>query len=951
MKSRPNGKGTVGARHAVSLPSGGGPRSPGIGETGDCRRLGAVAHADRGSRASHRLRAAIPVAFLFSGVSALFYQVIWLRQLSTVFGNTTVAISVTLAAFMTGLAVGSYALGRLGDRGARPFRIYAWLEIGIGLYGLASLSLLRAVHAGYITLAGHLPFDSFWLVSFQFGATFLALVIPTALMGGTLPVASKGYVRQLEAVGRDVGRLYGINTLGAAIGVLLVGFFLLPALGLQVSVILAACINLVIGIAVLALDAGAKSAEHGTGAKRTVTGAPQAGSDLGGDAVAPSFSRAQLGIVIVGFAASGFSGLALEVAWTRALSLYTGSSVYAFSAILLSVLVGIAVGSLEVARIAGRRRITIDWFAGAQIGASVSTLALVLAYNSLCFVFLNVVARFASSYAMVLALEVAIILGCLLLPTVFSGATLPILSRVYVRQSATLSRGIGSLYAANTLGCILGAFAAGFVLVPAIGLRGTVLLCAAFYMVTAAAVLFSQRGARQHIAVISLGVLALAVILMPRWRPDLMSSGFFRNFYGDAKTAREYVEKERTVMFHREGSLATVAVVRSGEARSLVINGKVDASDVPEEMDTQTLLAHLPMLLARRTDNALVVGLGSGTTAGAAALYPVRRIDCIEIEPTVVAAARYFRHINRNVFADPRFHLVFADARNYLAATRRTYDVMICEPSNPWVAGVASLFTVEHFRALRSRLADDGVICQWLQLYEMSPHDMASVVATFVKVFPDATLWWTSRTHVDVALIAQKHPWKAELSRIAGRAAEYPKVAKDLRLAQCPRPITVLSLLALGPEDLRRLGRSGQLNTDDLPELEFSAPRNLYRDTAPEENQVALGTCKAQPLADVVNLGAAGRDVDMRVALAESFAERHPGVHEKPLYLDWVREQLQAAVALAPRRADLYERLARADIALRDLPAARAHLGMSLRLAPNRPSARDLLTDLLRLAK
>lgn len=943
MKSRTNGEDRIGAGHvaAASLFSGG-----------------------------RALRAAIPVTFLFSGVSALFYQVIWLRQLSTVFGNTTLAISVTLTAFMTGLAVGSYALGRLGDRAARPFRAYAWLEIGIGLYGLASLKLLHAVHAGYVALAAHLPFDSFWLVSFQFWASFLALVIPTALMGGTLPVASKGYVRQLDAVGRDVGRLYGINTLGAALGVLSVGFFLLPVLGLQASVFIAACINLLVGIAVLGLDAAAKPDAPSAAA----IASPRVRSDLASEAITPSFPRGQLGIVIVGFAVSGFSGLALEVAWTRALSLYTGSSVYAFSAILLSVLIGIAVGSLEVARIADRHRITLDWFAGAQIGASLSTLALVLGYNSLCFLFLNIVARFAPSYAMVLGLEVVIIVGCLLLPTVFSGATLPILSRVYVRQSATLSRRLGFLYAANTVGCIMGAFAAGFILIPAIGLRGTVLLCAAFYMATAAAVLFSQRGSRRELAVISLAALAVAIIFMPRWRPDLMSSGFFRNFYGDAQTAKRHVLGERKVIFYREGSLATVAVVRwlpptersqqrrrgslppvtpvTGEsARSLIINGKVDASDVPEEMDTQTMLAHLPMLLAPRTADALVVGLGSGTTAGAAALYPVRRIDCIEIEPTVLDAARYFRHINRDVFADPRFHLIFADARNYLAATRRAYDVIICEPSNPWVAGVASLFTVEHFRALRGRLADDGVICQWLQLYEMSPRDMASVVATFVNVFPDATLWWTSRTHVDVALIAQKHPWKADLSRIAARSQAYPRVARDLRLAQCPQPITVLSLLALGPQDLRRLSRYGQLNTDDLPELEFSAPRNLYRDTAPEENQTAFGACKAQPLADIANLGAAGLDVDMRVALAESFAERHPGVHEKPLYLNWVREQLRAAVALAPRRADLYERLTRADVDLRDLAAAQADLARTLTLDPSRPTARELLTNVGRGAR
>ena len=892
----------------------------------------------------HRLALGTRIAFFFSGVSALFYQVIWLRELSTVFGNTTLAISVTLTAFMSGLAIGSYAFGRWGDRMARPLRTYALLELAIGIYGLASLGLLRAVHVGYVGLAHRLPFDSPWLVSFQFWASFLVLVVPTSLMGGTLPVAVKGLVRRIDTVGEEVGKLYGINTFGAATGVLLVGFFLLPVLGLRGSVALAALINLVVGFLILRLDAPVAPAALPSGAP----------SDAGAKAAAiaqpvdgaPSPSPAVIAILVGGFALSGFAGLALEVAWTRALSLYTGSSVYAFSAVLLAILIGIALGSILVARAGHTRPITLAWFAAVQLGAAASTLALVFFYNFLAYGFLDIVARLAGTYSVLLLFEVLVIVGCLIVPTLCSGAAFPILSRIYVRRSDALSRSLGFLYAANTFGCILGAFAAGFLLIPDIGLRATVLLCAGLYTITGAAVLIAERGSRT-LGTFFLVALVAIIFLLPPWRPELMSAGFFRNLI-EPKAAKEYVEQERKILFYREGSLATVAVSQVGSSLSLIINGKVDASNVDEEMDTQTLLAHLPLLFAPRRDSVLVVGLGSGTTSGAAALHPVRSIDCIEIEPVVAQAARYFRSINRNVLSNPRFHLIAADARNYLAATPKRYDVIISEPSNPWVAGVASLFTVEHFQALRDRLAEDGIVCQWIHIYQMSPDDLASIIASFVKVFPDGMLWWVSRNRVDVALIAQKHPWKVDFPRLAQRVRELPEVRADLRRDHLKSPVSVLSYLLLGPEELSRLAATAELNTDDIPRIEFSAPRNMYRAGAAEENYAKLASGRSQPMDDMIDFGAAGRDPKIRAALADAMISGYDSELRPILYLDWIHQELSAAIALAPQRADLHEEIARVELQMGDTASARAHVEKALELQPQRKSARELLTRIER---
>jgi spermidine synthase len=898
------------------------------------------------AKISRHLIRATAAAFFFSGFSALFYQIIWLRKLTTIFGNTTLAISITLAAFMAGLAIGSYAFGRRADRVARPLRLYGWLEIMIGVYCLGSLALLNAVHMSYVSLAHRLAFDSPWLVSFQFWASFLVLVAPTALMGGTLPVAIRGLVRDLEAIGPQVGRLYGINTLGAAVGVLCVGFFLLPVLGLQGSVRLAAAINVAVGLAMLRLDARTARPEAPVRSRDTSRPGPAEGS----------LSRPLLAALAIGFAFSGFSGLALEVVWTRALSLYTGSSVYAFSAILLSVLVGIALGSLLVGRCLGHRQITPAWFAATQLGAGASTLILVLAYNGLAFVFLRLVVSFQKSYPLLLALQVLVIMGCLALPTLLSGAAFPIATRIWVQRSSAVSQGVGSLYAANTVGCIGGALAAGFLLIPRIGLRSTVLLCAGLYVLTGAAVLLGGRGRARLLAGLSLALLTVAVLFLPGWSPELMISQFFRAPAPSAerpasivvKAERALAEGGRKILFYREGSLATVAVYQRLDTRALAVNGKVDASDGAFDMSTQLLLAHLPLLIAPNAKSVLVVGLGSGTTCGAAGLYRVDNIDCVEIEPAVAQAARYFERVNRGVLSDPRFHLIIADARNYLAATRRRYDVITSEPSNPWIAGVASLFTVEHFQALHDSLSDDGVVCQWLQLYSMAPRDIASVISSFVRVFPDATLWWVAWNHADVALIAQKRPWKVDVPRLIARCQQNPQIQEDLRRARFDSPLSLLSYLVFGPADLRRLADIGQLNTDDFPSLEFSTPLSLYRnwEATAEEIMLFLASWKSEPLEDIVDLGPAGRIAENRVSLADSFLNHHPPVVRRAMYLPWTRAELAAAVALAPERADLYEKLARIELEIGDVSSARLHLQTALAHAPKRKSARDLLATL-----
>jgi len=873
-----------------------------------------------------RLLITVKLAFFLSGMAALFYQLIWVRLLSTFFGNTTLALAVCLSAFMSGLALGSYAFGRWAVGRPSPFRLYAALEIAIGLYGVLSPELIRLVRAAYLSLAAGRPLDSPALVGFEFVSCFLVLLLPTALMGGTLPVLSRGVVRRLEETGRDIAWLYGINTVGAAAGALLVGFFLLPTVGLHASLLLAAGLNLLAGLAVLLRQPGGEAATQPPPAEP----APAEASSV---PPAPLVPR----LLLIGFGLSGFAGLALEVAWGRALCLYTGSSIYAFSAVLFSVLVGLALGSLAVARLAARRPITLSWFAEIEMLAGLTTVLLALGYNYLPVVFYFLVSRFQHTYPLLLSLQVAVILLYLLPPTLLAGASFPVVARLWVRDSATLSRGIGALYAANTGGCLLGAALTGFLLIPRLGLHTTVLLCAGLYVLVGVAVLLAGRTHRPALGVAVLAVFLVAAGALPDWRHDLMSLGLF---HGTETTDILNTEWFKMV-YYREGSTCTVAVAdvapepgTTEPVRVLKVNGKVDASTNPADTGTQEMSAHLPLLLADRTDSALVVGLGCGATAGAALLHPVSRIDCVEIEPAVAEGARYFANLNHGVLTNHRFHLVLADGRNYLAATGRRYDVITSEPSNPWVAGVASLFTVEHFQACRDALAEDGLVCQWLHLYSMHPEDVASIIGSFVKVFPNATLWGADESGSDAMLIARKHPWKVDYPALEARLRARPEVAASLRRAGLPDGLQVLASLLRGPEELRRLTRNARLNTDDLPRLEFRAPRYLYWEDTYSANFRFLSRVSPQPLDTFVTFGPP-RDARTRELLADRFLTRFDtGSKDIPVpSFPWARAELTAAVALEPTRPSLYQKLARVEEVMGDHAAAARHARRAAELA------------------
>lgn len=853
-------------------------------------------------REIRQILTAVLACFLASGAVGLVYEVLWIRMLGLIFGHTVFAITTVLATFMGGLALGSYLFGRIADRSHRLLAFYGLLEIGIGLYCLLLPWLLGL--AARLYLAASRSLDPSYLVFslIQFGLVALLLLPPTCLMGATLPVLVRFFVREEAALGRQVGLLYSVNTLGAVLGTALAGYVLVPTLGIRTSLQLAVVSNLGLGVLVLVFDRHLR--------RLGLASSPPA--DLPAAKPEPLASGWSGWAVLAGFAVSGAASMVYEVTWSRALTLVIGSSTYAFTAMLIAFLCGIAGGSWAFAALVGRRALAPSAFGLLQLGIGLSALALVPAFARMPGWFLGLF-QFSQAPWFIQAVQMVLSFTAMLLPTLLIGATFPCVVRVLAQGLGRVGSVTGRIYAVNTLGAILGAVFAGFLAVPLLGVQWTMRVGIWMNLGVAALVLLGAPPARRLLR----GVLATAVALgaaatavLPFWDPAVMSSGvaIYGQRYlpllrlGDlARTAWR-----PDVLYYRDGISATVSVHRNGPDVYLRVNGKTDAGNA-SDMHTQLFSGHLPMLLHPAPKRVLIIGLGSGVTAGAVAQYPVERIDIIEIEGAVVEASRFFARENRNVLADPRVRLIVADGRNFLQSTATRYDAIISEPSNPWIRGLASLFTTEFFALAQSRLAPEGVMVQWIQGYGIAPDDLRMVAATFRTAFPHASLWSTRGG--DNLLVGTPGRLQIPLARIAAQAAGSSGLRDDLRRVGLESAPGLLADFVLGEDELARYAAGTGVNTDDRLPLEFSAPKNLYEVQTAEVNDRILRSYRRAPLpplpaADLPALDSPeGRHALGKALLSKGLAAEADAQFARAVELDprHIPSQLERAALLLDR--------------------------------------------------
>jgi spermidine synthase len=881
----------------------------------------------------------IYVLFFLSGAAALMYQVVWVRSLTLVFGGSHLAVTAVLSIFMAGLALGGYAFGRRADRARRPLRLYGLLELGVAAFALVFAGLMKVYPAIYIALAGGRDADTFYLTFVRLLFAAVALIVPTTLMGGTLPVISRVVSRQPETLRRHLSFLYGVNTLGAVLGAGLAGFVLLRLYSVSATLLVAVAVNALIGLVCLALpEAGAAAVPEG--AARAV---PAERSSPEGEARGESLASADLlplRLVLWGIGVSGFCALGYEVLWTRVLTIAVGASVYGFTIILVAFLTGIALGSAAYGALVRARRgaspgprQVAAWFGATQVIIGVTALLATVYLRDIPTNTVRLQNYFLGAGAVSFSARVwaNFLLAVLYMavPALFMGAAFPIAGEALALRRRAVGRAVGDVLGTNTVGAILGASVSGLLMIRWFGIEASLEMLTALNAGLGLVVLASLRKPRwltAGAALLTLG--AVAGLSADPGAARLWDRKYFAIFRSNQPEAfatpamvREAVENT-DVLYYAEGVESIVSVIRvKGGQQAFITNGRVEASSHLQAQQVQYTLGYLPALLARNPKDVLVVGLGSGMTAGATAVVPsVEHVTIAEIEPKVLGVARTFAAYNHGVLDNPKVRVVINDGRNFLMTTQQQFDVITADPIHPWFQGAGYLYASEYFALAAAHLRPGGVIAQWLPIYELTPRDLASVVRTFQRHFPHTMMWLE---HYDAVIVGSATPFRIDEAELDRRIAD-PVIADDLRRVDMGSATDLLSYFVMGTEGMQRFGRDGVLNTDDRLYLEFSAPFSIATPAVMALNVNAIAALRGsilpclKPEADLAAQRerwtaqlAAGRQGDRALAMFLAGEARDPQFEpmmrrlnlEYPWYAPgkFLWTQYQDAMALEPR--------------------------------------------------
>jgi spermidine synthase len=757
--------------------------------------------------------------FFVSGASALIYEVVWSRSLTNVFGGSAFAIATVLAAYMAGLALGSTVFGKVIDRRGRPLAVYGVLEAGIGLWAILLPALFHILDHVYGGLYRSLHPGFYELSLVRFVLCFLVLLVPTTLMGGTLPVLGKFLLQNRDTVGQRAGLLYGVNTLGAVLGTAWGGYMLLPTLGLRASTLLAVVMNLI--VAGLAIACSRRFPSLAVEQTDVATSKPRV------VATSRTLDRA----VLLVYAASGFAALAYEVAWTKTLAMVLGSTNYAFTSMLTTFLLGLSLGSFVFGRIADRARRPETVLALVQLGIPVLALATIVIIPQLPQLFVDGFQKLQGSWSALEMYRLGLAAMTMFLPTFLMGATFPLVTRLYVGREDTGKR-LGRLYAANTLGAILGSFLTGFLLLPWIGRQNSI-LAATFVNLAATLMLVLTIGWRRFAPPMRIAVAGILVLLVPAWivglrpwDPDIMASGayVYASIMKPGTKIKEFM-KGNNLLFYEEGTEATVSVWNAEYTISLRTNGKIEASS-HGDMLTQKMIAHLPIFYHQgEPKEALMIGLASGISVGSLLTHPLDHVETVELIPSMRRAARFFDVYNGRCLDDPRHKLVMNDGRNELLMSGRKYDVIVCEPPNPWVTGVGSLFTREFFDLINQHLNPGGVACQWVQTYQFHEEDLRTILATFVDAYPYLHVWQGAPG--DLILVGSMQPLRLDVGRIEASLNDKP--GRDFQTLEVLPLSQILSLFITDRDGVASyVGKWPRRSTDDNLYLEYAVPKHMF---------------------------------------------------------------------------------------------------------------------------
>ena len=790
----------------------------------------------------------IALCFVLSGATGLIYEVLWARLLGLVFGATTFAVSCVLAAFMGGLALGSAWAGRFAARLKRPLRAYGLLEIGIALYALAVPLLFRLIDQVYALIWSNLHPGFYGFSMWRFLLSCAVLLVPTTLMGATLPVLCAALVRSSRYTSTSIARLYSFNLVGAILGTLFAGFFLLPQFGVRATIWTAATINFIIGLFAIYID-GKESHAHSTPFEEEAKSFDASEQEALNDSPRTERGSVDDGEKFWLFCAviSGFVTFSAQVAWTRLLTMVIGSSTYAFSIVVALFLLGLFGGAFVVGRqpIKKDLRRSVLRFELATAAFLVFSLWII---NITPALLLNIGQRFGTNtWSGLLMLQVLVACMLVLIPAFLMGMIMPLVL-VWAGDAAKKGsvRRVGRSYAFNTLGAIAGAWSTGFILIPKGGTRFTILFAASLSIIVAG---FAYKPLSEAVdkdlrRSLAVGATCALVVVMFIFAPGLNKADLAAGVYDylvrvlakslppSKDEGKPYNPEEHKLLMFEEGPTATVSVREDSGVRSLAINGRTNASD-HGDMPTQVMLGQLPLLVAPRTESGMVIGFASGVSAGAMLQSPLKSLECVELERAAVSASGFFEHVNHHPLEDARVRLIVDDARTYLRVNPAHYDMIVSEPSHPWVPGVANLFTREFFEIGRNRLSDEGVFVQWLQIYQLSTDSLRSVLATFHSVFPHVLVFRVGgvANGKDLILLGSRAP--LSLDHLSERMKD-ARVAAELRRVEMNSSQDVEAWFVCDERQLGPAVAGAVINTDDNMHIETTVPREAFLPTMTE---------------------------------------------------------------------------------------------------------------------
>ncbi len=786
-------------------------------------------NAPDSSLPQHKAFFAVLILFFLSGVSGLVYEVIWIRLLTHIFGTTTFAVSALLATFMAGLGLGSYLSGRWLVHRGQQLVWFGSLEIMVGIYAVCLPWLLPIAEGIFINATAAMELSMYGENLLKVLLALVVLLPPTTFMGATLPLLCQHSIERMGHLGLRVGSLYALNTLGAAVGCFLAGFYAIPTLGVSGTTWAAVAVNLTVGTSAIALGAGRRFKST----KSDPLQAPPPPEQP--HPVASTYPRRTLVLVVAAFALSGFAALGLEVVWTRMFNLIFVGFTYSFSSMLTVFLLGLALGSLVLSRRADRSEDPLRLFGLLEMAIAIMVLApaplFVEAQGWINILGLMLGGRWEGFAIAKFAVAFVILFS----PTFLFGATFPVVSRIVTRNVAGLGGTIGRVYAANVAGGIAGAFTTGFFLVPFLGTQTSLCLLSLILLVMGMTMVamsprwsFATKG-------ISLALAAIMALASLQNGPPDISRAIHESWLNDGER----------ISFYKEGAGATVMVAEARDpdqymTKRILVNGSSASNSSFYGLSVNRIQGCLPFLFERMPRKVLAICFGTGITFGTLTQFDVERVDGVDISPEVIEAAPRFREENYDVVGSPKIRIHIDDGRNFLFKSRIKYDAITMEPMPPALAGVVDFYTREFYELCREHLERGGVVSQWVPLYYLGPDDVKMLYRTFAESFPHAMVFIHE---FDTFMVGSDRPLDLSWPRFSGRLHS-DELRRDLESINLSMPEQFLGTYLMDRAAMLRLAGEAPILTDDMPFVEFTAPKWDFSFLAP--SFLAL-TAHAQP--------------------------------------------------------------------------------------------------------